>query len=171
MRLRQALALMDAGVLRVVGPGVRVAADPGLGCFTVSSPQVAGSLGRVDHVIDARVPVPHLERDPAALTRNLRARGVWTEFVNRDADQTFRTGGVAVTPSPFHPVDRTGRIDAGLYVIGVPTENTRWFTQVGFGRPGPWGDFVRDADAIAAHALPGPRPGAEPSVPASAARP
>lgn len=161
VRLRQALALMAAGVLRVVGPEVRIAADPVLGRFTVSSPRVAGSGTPVDHVVDARVPVPDLGRDPAELTRNLRGRGLWTEFVNRDAQHAFRTGGVAVTTAPFHPVDCTGLPDTGLYVLGVPTENTRWFTQVGFGRPGPWGDYVRDADAIAAHALSGVRPGEE----------
>lgn len=40
-----------------------------------------------------------------------------------------------------------------MYVLGIPTESTRWFMQVGIGRPGPWGEFFRDADAIAMAAL------------------
>jgi methylaspartate mutase epsilon subunit len=40
-----------------------------------------------------------------------------------------------------------------MYVLGIPTEHTRWFTQVGSGRPGAWGEFTCDADAIAADAL------------------
>ncbi|MFE9068504.1 FAD/NAD(P)-binding protein [Streptomyces violaceusniger] len=154
-RIRQLLALMAHGLVRVVGPEVHAVGDRGSGRFAMSSPRVAGSRTLVDIVVDARVPGTDLDRDPAPLTRNLRSRGLWTEFVNRDADDTFATGGVAITPAPFHPVDRDGVPDTGLYVLGIPTENTRWFTQVGFARPGPWGDFVRDADAIAAHALVG----------------
>ncbi|MFE9423839.1 FAD/NAD(P)-binding protein [Kitasatospora sp. NPDC006697] len=158
VRVRQALALLAAGLLRVVGPDARIAADPGLGRFTIDSPAVPGSRTPVEVVVDARVPVPDLHGDPAPLTRSLRARGLWTEFVNRDARQSFPTGGVAVTRAPFHPVGRDGRPDTGLYVLGVPSENTRWFTQVGSGRPGSWGDFVGDADAIAEHALAGAHP-------------
>jgi hypothetical protein len=153
VRVRQMLALMNSGLLRVVGPEARIDADPDLGRFTISSPRVAGARRPVACVIDARVPPPDLDSDPAPLTRSLRARGLWTEFVNRHDGQAFRTGGVAVTKAPFHPVGRSGLPDTGLYVLGIPSEHTRWFTQVGSGRPGPWGDFIRDADAIAAHAL------------------
>ncbi|MGF0176746.1 FAD/NAD(P)-binding protein [Streptomyces sp. Marseille-Q5077] len=153
VRVRQLLALMAKGLLRVVGPEVRIAPDPESGRFIMSSPRVAGSDTPVDIVVDARVPGTALARDPAPLTRSLRAHGLWTEFVNRDAHDTFETGGVAVTRAPFHPLGRGGLPDTGLYVLGIPTENTRWFTQVGFARPGPWGDFIRDADAVAAHAL------------------
>jgi methylaspartate mutase epsilon subunit len=38
-------------------------------------------------------------------------------------------------------------------VLGIPTEFTRWFTQVGSGRPGGWGEFTADANAIAVHLL------------------
>jgi metal-dependent amidase/aminoacylase/carboxypeptidase family protein len=40
-----------------------------------------------------------------------------------------------------------------MYALGVPTENTRWFTQIGNGRPGPLTGFHADADAIARDAL------------------
>jgi hypothetical protein len=163
LRVRQALALMAGGLLRVVGPEVRIAGDPEVGRFTISSPRVTKSRTAVDVVIDARVPPPDLGSDPAPLTRRLRARGLWTEFVNRHGGQAFRTGGVAVTRAPFHPVGRDGRPDTGLYVLGIPSENTRWNTQIGSGRPGPWSDFTRDADAIAAHALSGALPSEEPA--------
>jgi hypothetical protein len=158
IRVRQALALMNRGLLRVVGPEIRLETRPELGRFIVSSPRVTGSGTHVECVIDARVPPPDLHSDPAPLTKALVARGLWTEFVNRHAGQEFRTGGVAVTRAPFHPVGRDGLANPGLYVLGVPTENTRWFTQVGSARPGPWGDFIHDADAIAAHALSGAVP-------------
>jgi methylaspartate mutase epsilon subunit len=114
---------------------------------------VAGSSVEVDSLIDARTPDPNLFRDPSPLTRNLLARGIWTGFINGSGPDAFHTGGVAVTRSPFHPLDRDGRPDTGLYVLGIPTEHTRWFTLVGSGRPGRWNEFTRDADAIARHAL------------------
>src|SRR5206468_2657008 len=101
IRVRQLLALMDAGLLRVVGPEVEIAGDSALGRFVVASPKVIGSSTPVDVVVDARVPEPDLDADPAPLTRNLRSRGLWTEFVNRHGDETFPTGGVAVTRAPF----------------------------------------------------------------------
>jgi hypothetical protein len=159
IRVRQAMALRAAGVLRVVGPDSRFTTyESREGRFMVSSAKVAGSTVAVDTLIDARTPVPDVGRDPAALTRNLLARGTWTEFVNGRGPRAFRTGGVAVTRSPFHPVGDAGRTDAGLYVLGVPTEHTRWFTLVGSSRPGPWNEFTRDADAIARDALRALRP-------------
>jgi methylaspartate mutase epsilon subunit len=58
-----------------------------------------------------------------------------------------------VTATPYHPIGRDGRADPGLYVLGIPTEHTRWFMQAGSNRPGFWTDFFTDADAIARDAL------------------
>lgn len=153
IRLWQTLALVEAGVLRVVGPRARFVGDERLDRFVVSSPQVAGSEVPVETVIDARIPSPDVLREAAPLTRKLYDAGVWTGYVNRHEGEEFHTGGVAVTAAPYHPVGRDGAPDTGLYVLGIPTEHTRWFMQGGSSRPGRWTDFVHDADAIAGHAL------------------
>jgi FAD-NAD(P)-binding len=155
MRLRQVLALMDCGLLRIIGPQAVFAPDPASGRFQVSSPRVAGARVAVDAVIDARVPSPNLARDRSQLTRRLRERGSWTGYVNGEGPEAFATGGVATTTSPFHPIGRNGLPDEGMYVLGVPTEQTRWYTQLIGGRPGRWDGFVADGDAIAAHLLKG----------------
>ena len=46
-------------------------------------------------------------------------------------------------------IDPAGRQAKDIYAIGVVTQNTRWFTQVGTGRPGQDSPLCRDADAIA----------------------
>ncbi|MEU2059713.1 FAD/NAD(P)-binding protein [Streptomyces sp. NPDC013455] len=153
IRLRQVIALIEAGVLRLAGPETRYETDPEGGTFAISSPWVRGSRTAATAVVDARIPTPALHRDPAPLTRALVERGVLTSYVNGSGPDAFDTGGVAVTHSPFHPVGRTGRPDHGLYVLGIPTEHTRWFMQGGSSRPGFWTDFIRDADAIAGDAL------------------
>ena len=114
---------------------------------------MAGSEVAVDTVIDARIPSPDVYRDTAPLTRRLYEQGIWTCYVNGEGEDAFHTGGVAVTRAPYHPVGRDGAPDTGLYVLGIPTEHTRWFMQGGSSRPGRWTDFVHDADAIAAHAI------------------
>lgn len=153
IRLRQVAALIDSGHLRIVGPQTCFEGDEDSGRFAMSSPAVAGSRTLVDTVIDARIPTPDVHRDPAPLTRRLVERGIWTSYVNGRGDEAFDTGGVFVTRAPFHPVGRDGQPDEGLYVLGIPTEHTRWFMQGGSSRPGFWTDFVQDADAIAAAAL------------------
>jgi methylaspartate mutase epsilon subunit len=153
-RLKQVVALLGCGLLRIAGPDTRFVPDTASGRFAVHSPYVAGSRTLVDTVIDARIPTPDVRTDPHPLTRNLRERGVWTSYVNHGADgDRFDTGGVAVTEAPFHPVDRAGRPDRGLYVLGIPSEHTRWFMQGGSSRPGFWTDFVQNADAVAADVL------------------
>ncbi len=164
-RLGQVSALIDCGLLRIIGPEIRFSADAAQGRFLVSSPRVAGPAAAVETVIDARIPAPDLDADLSPLTRRLRERGIWTCYVNTDGDELFRTGGVAVTKSPYHPIGLHGVPDTGLYVLGIPTEHTRWFMQAGSSRPGMWSDFVYDADDIAEHSL---APAlAEPSNPAA----
>jgi glutamate mutase epsilon subunit len=154
IRLAQTRALLDAGVLVLAGPDTRFETGPD--GFVVRSPQVAGSTRTVQVLLDARMPVPDLDRDTSELSRQLRARGVLTTWTNTSGPRPARTGGVSVTRAPFHPVGENG-IDRALHVLGIPTEHTRWFTQVGSGRPQVWTGFTADADAIAADLLAGPR--------------
>lgn len=155
LRSRQALALMNAGMLRVIGPDAWYDIDPARGRFVVGSSRVRGAEVAVDVIVDARVHSPDLRRDQSPLISSLREAGVLTGFAN---EGRFETGGVAVSESPFHPIGADGRVDTGVHVLGIPTEYTRWFTQVGSGRPGRWSEFTRDADAIAAHLVPAARP-------------
>jgi hypothetical protein len=154
-RVAQLCALMASGIVTVVGPDTRYATDPEAGLFAVWSPQVAGSRRLATTLIDARIPRTDLRRDASSLTRQLLHDGLISEYVNTDPvdGDVFHTGGLAVTTAPFHVVDGFGRATPGLYALGIPTENTRWFTQIGNGRPGPVGAFHGDADAIAVDAL------------------
>ena len=153
LRTRQAIALIEAGVLHLVGPRMRMSTDEERDCFVLSSPQVASSAVEVTALVDARIPIPNVDVDTARLSDNLRKKGFWTNFINSDGTDSCATGGVAVTPAPFHPIARNGLPVRELYVLGIPSEHTRWFMQAGSSRPGFWTDFVNDANAIAEHAL------------------
>lgn len=144
------IALMRCGLLEILGPQARFTAhgDGFLGC----SPSVAGYSVFCSDVMDARIRQPDLARDAEPLAKKQRAAGAWRPHV-RAGDPSFRTGGIDVTEAPYNPIAADGSVERRMYVLGIPTESTRWFMQVGIGRPGPWGEFFRDADAIAAAAL------------------
>jgi glutamate mutase epsilon subunit len=154
-RLQQTLALIQAGVLDIVGPSARFTPDEADGMFAVSSTQVEGSRRLCEVLIDARVPAADIHRDPSALTCRLTGAGIWTSWANTSGGQPFDTRGVAVTAAPYRPIDAAGQAVHGLYVLGIPTEGQRWFMQVGSARPGPWTEFTRDADLIAVDVLAG----------------
>ncbi|HEY4466206.1 MAG TPA: FAD/NAD(P)-binding protein [Klebsiella sp.] len=148
-RTRQLLALIEAGILHIVGPRMQIACGEESGCFELSSPQVEDAVWRVETLLDARVPGQDLQRDTSPLTQALRQRGIWQNFTVEDAVTRLVTGGVAVTRAPFHPINQYGKATSQLYVIGIPSEHTRWFMSAGSSRPGYWTDFICDADAIA----------------------
>ena len=117
---------------------------------------MAGATWQAEVLIDARVPTVDLRRTASALLRQMAADGMVSQYVNADpvTGERFATGGLAVTPGPpFHVIDRRGRPDPDIYAIGVAVDRTRWFTQVGTGRPGKDSPFRGDADAIALDAL------------------
>lgn len=152
-RTEQIRALIAAGVLTLVGPETVYGKDMEQKKFTIESPRVSQSRQLIDVVIDGRIPSPDLLRDPSTLTRNLVRRGYWTNYVNQGKHDSFVTGGVAVTPGPYHPIDNAGQPIRGLYVLGLPSEHTRWFMQAGSSRPGFWTDFAQDAHYVASDAL------------------
>ncbi|GAA2721305.1 MULTISPECIES: FAD/NAD(P)-binding protein [Streptomyces] len=155
VRTEQLMALMEAGVVEVAGPGTRFATDAATGRFVVGSPQVAGSERTAEVLIDARIPTPSLPRDTSPLMRQLLAEGVVREFVNTDepSGTRFATGGVDVVEGSFRVRDGAGHVHPGLYALGIPTEHVRWFTQIGNGRPGVATDFMKVADTVARDVL------------------
>ena len=155
MRVAQTCALVRAGVLTIVGPGTTIGTDPAAGAFVLQSEHVRGSRRTVTTLVDGRIPRPSLAADADPLVRQLLSEGWITEHVNSDAltGERFPVGSIAVTRAPFHAIDVLGHPDPDLYALGIPTENTRWFTQIGNGRPGPLTSFHADADAVAAHVL------------------
>lgn len=148
-RARQLLALIEAGIVRIVGPDTSVGVDEGTAHWYLHSPQVAHSRVMVRTLVDTRIPKPDILQDPSPLTRSLLKKGFWRPFTNRNDEAAYQSGGVDITQSPFHPIQHDGEADPNVHVLGIPAEHTRWFTQVGSSRPGQQTDFFMDADAIA----------------------
>ncbi|MFH0178673.1 FAD/NAD(P)-binding protein [Streptomyces cacaoi] len=150
-RVEEMIALIEAGVLHVVGPAVQVDADRT--GYTASSPLVPGSAVRVDALVEARLPEITLSRTADPLLRHLLATGQCTAYrIRTRPTGSHETDGLAVTARPFRLIDADGRPHPRRFAFGVPTESVHWVTAAGI-RPGVNSVTLTDSDAIARAAL------------------
>ncbi|MFD7444486.1 FAD/NAD(P)-binding protein [Streptomyces sp. NPDC059909] len=141
-RIEEMAALIEAGVLEVVGPRMTVRPEDGL--FTAGSPDVPGSEVSATTLIEARLPEPDLRRS----RDELLARLLRTGQCRPHAVGGYETGGLDVTERPYRLVDRQGRAHPRRFAVGVPTEGVHWVTAAG-ARPGVDSVTLADADAVA----------------------
>ncbi|RXS77619.1 FAD/NAD(P)-binding protein [Streptomyces sp. TM32] len=150
-RIEEMAALIEAGVLEVVGP--RMAVRPGTADgrgpgFTAHSPEVTGSQVTAAALIEARLPEPDLRRTGDALLARLLADG----GCRPHTVDGYETGGLDVSPSPYHLIEADGRRHPRRFAVGVPTEGVHWVTAAG-ARPGVGSVTLADTDAVARAAL------------------
>ncbi|MFE4666726.1 FAD/NAD(P)-binding protein [Streptomyces sp. NPDC056716] len=150
-RIEELAALVEAGVVEVLGPRLEVRCAEG--AWVAHSPDVPGSRVRVTSLVEARLPEPRLERTADELLAGLLRTGQCRAHV---ADG-YGTGGLDVTPRPYRLLDRRGVAHARRFAFGVPTEGVHWVTAAG-ARPGVDSVTLSDADAVARAVL---RVGAE----------
>ncbi|GAA2762172.1 FAD/NAD(P)-binding protein [Streptomyces paradoxus] len=154
-RIEELVALMEAGVVEVLGPRLRVSEEDG--AWAAHSPDVPGSAVRVRTLIEARLPEPDLRHtaDPllAGLLRSGRCRPHTVDG--------YETGGLDVTTRPYRLMDRQGVAHTRLFAFGVPTEGVHWVTAAG-ARPGVDSVTLSDADAVARAVLRAAGPEPEP---------
>ncbi|WP_370950033.1 FAD/NAD(P)-binding protein [Amycolatopsis sp. cg5] len=146
-RIEEMIALIEAGVLHLTGPGMTV--EPGDGCFLVGS-SIPSPTVPVTGLIEARLPEIDLRRTGNPLLRHLLTTGQCRPY--RLPDGTYESGGLSVTARPYRVVDSQGRPHPARFAFGVPTEGVHWVTAAGI-RPGVGSVTLEDADAIARAAL------------------
>ncbi|PWI08943.1 FAD-binding protein [Streptomyces sp. NWU339] len=147
-RIEELIALIEAGVVTCLGPGLRVTAEDG--AFVASSTALPDVRVRARALIEARLPDPDLRRTTDPLLRRLLETGQCAPYriPGRDGE-AYETGGLAVTERPYRLVDAAGRAHPRRFAYGVPTESVHWVTAAGI-RPGVGSVTLEDADAIAA---------------------
>ncbi|EOD69359.1 FAD/NAD(P)-binding protein [Amycolatopsis vancoresmycina] len=145
-RVEQFGALLDAGVLEVLGPDLRVEGTGGrFVAWSAACPDVTVPASTL---IEARLPETDLRRTTDPLLRALVARGEGRPYRNGE----YVTGGLAVTRRPYHVLDARNRPHPRRFAFGVPTEAVHWVTAAGI-RPGVDSVILGDADAIARSCL------------------
>ncbi|MET9381540.1 FAD/NAD(P)-binding protein [Streptomyces sp. NPDC002928] len=145
-RVEELAALLEAGVVEVLGPRLQVRCEDG--AWVAHSPDVPGSAVRVTTLIEARLPEPDLRRT----SDDLLARLLKTGRCRPHTVDGYETGGLDVTQRPYHLIDRQGRSHTRRFAFGVPTEGVHWVTAAG-ARPGVDSVTLSDADAVARAAL------------------
>ncbi|MEV7886380.1 FAD/NAD(P)-binding protein [Streptomyces sp. NPDC088357] len=145
-RIEELVALVEAGVVEVLGPRLEVRAEDG--AWVAHSPEVHGSGVRVTTLIEARLPEPDLRRTADGLL----ARLLKTGQCRPHSVDGYETGGLDVTPRPYRLIDRQGHAHTRRFAFGVPTEGVHWVTAAG-ARPGVDSVMLSDADAVARAAL------------------
>ncbi len=150
-RIEELAALVEAGVIELLGPGLRIRTGhdaAGRPAFLADSPDVPGPPVAARTLIEARLPEPDLRRtaDPL-LSALLRSGGCRPHRVGG-----YETGGLDVTPRPYRLLDAEGRPHARRFALGVPTEGVHWVTAAG-ARPGVDSVTLSDTDAVARAAL------------------
>ncbi|MFH8612556.1 FAD/NAD(P)-binding protein [Streptomyces sp. NPDC018029] len=153
-RVEEMLALMEAGVLDVSCPGIRVTtAGEGRGaCFVGTSARVPGVRVRATALIEARLPEIDLRRTADPLLRQLLESSQCAPYRVQD----YETGGLAVTRS-YRLLSGAGAAHPRRFAYGVPTESVHWVTAAGI-RPGVGSVTLEDSDAIAGAVLALPAP-------------
>lgn len=153
-RIEQLIALIEAEVVQVVGPGMRVRVrrangDPGVGDagFLVDAEGVSEAPVLVRALVEARLPDIDVRRSADPLVRGLLAEGGCVPY-RPGGQASYESGGMAVTDGAPRLLDTSGRPHPRRFAFGVPTEGVRWVTAVGI-RPGVGSVTLEDSDAIA----------------------
>ncbi|KAJ4397819.1 hypothetical protein N0V93_002056 [Gnomoniopsis smithogilvyi] len=146
IRVEQMVALIEAGVLDILGPKPEVRAEGG--AWLANSPEVPGSEVRVTTIIEARLPEPSLRHTGDQLLAHLFTTGQCREHVV----DGYATGGLDVTDAPYHLIDAVGHPHEARFALGVPTEGVHWVTAAG-ARPGVNSVTLCDTDHVARAAL------------------
>lgn len=149
-RIEEMVALIESGVLHVVGPRTWVTPDPGGTGFLIGSAEVDGPPVTATTLIEARIAEPDLRRSTNPLLRHLLATGQCRPYriPDGDGDGAYESGGLDVTARPYRVVDARGVEHPRRFAYGVPTEYVHWATAAGI-RPGVGSVILEDADAIA----------------------
>jgi uncharacterized NAD(P)/FAD-binding protein YdhS len=109
-RLRQLIALSEAGVVRFLGAGLRV--DAADGVFRARSDTVPGAVVEARALVEARLPQPTLARTRDTLLRGLHAGGA----------AATATGLLAVDPADGRILHRDGSAHPRRFALGPHTD-------------------------------------------------
>ncbi|WP_432520269.1 FAD/NAD(P)-binding protein [Kineococcus sp. SYSU DK006] len=149
-RLRQLLALADAGVVRFLGGELEVRADEERGCWSARSAERPHEVSaRV--LVDARLPQPSVRDSADPLLSALAARGEVGEqsFATGDGHE-LANGRLVVDPAQ-RVVDRWGRAHPRRFAVGPWVAGGGW--AAAFARPRLDAGFFRLNDRIAVDLL------------------
>lgn len=123
-RSEEMLALIEAGILRIpFGPAPRITRDNDTGMPIVSSTRLKEQFSlTLNSIIHAYIDQPNVEHSASPLLKALFHAGRIQNFC--DGDRVYN--GVLVDER-LHPINRRGRAEERLWVLGPLTEGVKYF--------------------------------------------
>ncbi|MFJ6003542.1 FAD/NAD(P)-binding protein [Arthrobacter sp. NPDC092385] len=153
VRIAQLAALVRAGVVRFVGPNPSFGFDPDEELFRAGSPWVQKDSFTARYLVEAMMPANRVSTSLSPLMRTLLEQGtVRPKTFMAEDGVPVTSPGLDVTAPPYRAVDRTGREQESLYVIGLQLASVQWGTAIAAEAGAPLEAGSRtllDADAIA----------------------
>jgi hypothetical protein len=149
-RIEEMIALIEAGVLRMTGPGTQILIDTERPAFVAQSRLVPGPPVRATALIEARLSEMDLRNTADPLLRHMLDTEQCRPYrLPRASGGFYETGGLAVTERPYRVIGQHGEPHPRRFAYGIPTESVHWVTAAGV-RPGVDSVTLADSDAIAA---------------------
>ncbi|KAG6006879.1 hypothetical protein E4U21_006598 [Claviceps maximensis] len=145
-RIEELIALIESGIVDVLGPRIHVAASDER--WVAHSLDMPNSSVYANTLIEARLPPTSLRHTSDDLMAHLFHSGQCRPHVV----DGYETGAMDITPSPYKTIDTQGKVHERRFVLGIPTEGVHWVTAAG-ARPGVNSVTLADADAVARAAL------------------
>ncbi len=131
LRIAQLAALVRAGIVRFVGPNPGFGFDPEAGLFRAASPWVPGDSFTARYLVEAMMPANRVSTSLSPLMRQLLQQGTVRPATSMGDDGIPVTSdGLDVTPPPYRAVDRSGREQGSLFVIGLQLTSVQWGTAI-----------------------------------------
>ena len=145
LRVRQVLALAEAGLLEFTGPGMRLEIDDEKGCF------LAGAGERrlpCDGLLEAHLPPVDLSGSASPLLRAWRERGeVRRDHWDARGPRQVATGSIAVD-GLYAPIGADGRVYERRLMLGVPVSTAQPGSAIS-AQPGTGAQLLVNAEAVA----------------------
>lgn len=150
-RMEELQALLDAGVVTLLAPEMRV--DTVEGQFVGYSEKVPDHRFASFFLMEARIPSIDVTRSMNPLMKQLLNEEIGRQHsLELLGEKRYFTGAIDVDPQSNQLITPQGNTINGLFCYGVPTEGIHWLTAA-TARPGtdPWN--LREADEIAGRVL------------------
>ena len=127
LRIDQLQALMGAGIVTILPPGMQIKGIDGQ--FLLKTPSDPKFSLQAKTLLEARVPAVNAPTAQNPLVQQLLHDGyAHTYKLQLNADKRFQSGAIAIDRQTQQLLDQKEHPQAGLFFWGVPTEGVHWLT-------------------------------------------
>lgn len=127
MRTQQLLALMDAGIVSILPPQMRVEGKNGY--FEATSAVDKSVVYHGTALIEARMTAVNAPTAQNPLLQQLLHDGLAAPYeLQLAGERRFQSGAILIDQNTCRLINSHGQYETGLYFWGVPTEGASWLT-------------------------------------------